>query len=136
MIAVDHAGLEVLDIETCLELLTSVPIGRVAFVDAGDVAIFPVNHAREGRTIVFRTAGGSKLDAALRIARVTFEADRYDETTRTAWSVLLVGRADVVMEPDELARLEALDLEPWAPTERPHWVRIRPDEISGRRITR
>jgi hypothetical protein len=30
--------------------------------------------------------------------------------------------------------LETLGLELWAPGERPHWVRIRTETLSGRRI--
>lgn len=135
MTATDHAGLEVLDFESCLQLLDTVPIGRVAFVDAGDVAVLPVNFLRDGRTVVFRSALGSKLDAAVRMSRVSFEADAYDAPTRTGWSVLVVGAADIVVDEEERARLDQFALHPWpGHVPRPHWIRIRPDEVSGRRI--
>lgn len=135
MVALDHAGLEVLDLETCLDLLDSVPVGRVAFVQAGDVTILPVNHRRDGRTVVFRSALGSKLDAAVRVARVSFEVDQYDEAAETGWSVLVVGSADIVIDEEDRARLDTMGLRPWPDAEaRPHWIRIRPDEISGRRL--
>lgn len=135
--AVDHGGLEVLSLERCLELLHSVAVGRIAFLSAGGPVILPVNHAVEGRTVVFRTAVGSKLDAAVRAAVVAFEADDYDPAGRTGWSVLVRGVADVVLDRHEIERLEDLGLEAWADgIARDHWIRVRPDEISGRRIVR
>lgn len=133
---VDHAGLEVLDLERCLELLGSVPVGRVAYQARGDVIVLPVNHVRDGRTVAFRTSVGSKLDAAQRATQVTFEVDDYDEASRSGWSVLVVGRAEVVDDQAERRRLDRLGAHPWSDGDaRPYWVRIRPDEISGRRIT-
>lgn len=132
----DHAGLEVLDLETCLRLLESQPVGRVAFLEAGQPNVMPVNFARDGVTVVFRTAVGSKFDAAVREAPVAFEVDRYDPETRTGWSVLVRGTTQVVDEEDA-GGFADLDLHPWADqVGRPNWVRIRADEISGRRILR
>lgn len=133
--ATTRDGLEVLALQDCLRLLADTPVGRVAFLDAGGPVILPVNHALDGRTIVFATVPGSKLDAAGRAATVAFEVDGYNPQTRSGWSVVVRGRADVVTEDDELARLQALNLHPWpTPPGRGHWVRIRPEEITGRRI--
>jgi hypothetical protein len=41
-----------------------------------------------------------------------------------------------IVEPNELARVEALPLEPWAKGDKPHWVRIRPETMTGRRVSR
>jgi nitroimidazol reductase NimA-like FMN-containing flavoprotein (pyridoxamine 5'-phosphate oxidase superfamily) len=131
----DRQGLEVLDPETCLKLLDLSPVGRIAFVDAGEPVILPVNHVRIGHGIAFRSAPGATLNAAQRRATMAFEVDGYDETTRTGWSVLVRGTADLETDDDQVAILEDQDLHPWADTtERPNWVRLHASEISGRRI--
>jgi uncharacterized protein len=108
----DHAGLEVLPFGDCLRLLASVPVGRVGFLADGEVMILPVNHAVDGQDVVFRTAHGSKLSAAEGQAVVAFEADAYDPQTRSGWSVVVHGRAEVVYEDAEIQRLSGLGLHP------------------------
>lgn len=130
----DHAGLETLPFDTCLELLGSVPLGRVGFYADGEVVILPVNHALAGQDVVFRTAPGSKLTNAGEQGPVTFETDQFDTRTRTGWSVLVTGRATVVYDDAETRQLDRLGLEPWpSAIERTFWIRIRPTSITGRR---
>jgi uncharacterized protein len=129
----DHAGLETLPLEVCLRLLESVPVGRVSFYTDGEVVTLPVNHVVDGQDVVFRTDRGSKLSAADRKDHVAFEADDYDLRTRTGWSVLLKGRAEVVHEDSEIQRLSHLGLYPWVTTvDRPFWIRISPTSVTGR----
>jgi nucleotide-binding universal stress UspA family protein/nitroimidazol reductase NimA-like FMN-containing flavoprotein (pyridoxamine 5'-phosphate oxidase superfamily) len=129
----DHAGLEALPPEVCLRLLESVPVGRVSFCTDGEVVTLPVNHVVDGPDVVFRTDCGSKLSAAARRDRVAFEADDYDPRTRTGWSVLLKGRAEVVREDAEIHRLSRLGLYPWVTAvDRPFWIRIHPTSVTGR----
>ncbi len=133
----DHAGLETLPFEACLRLLASVPVGRVGFYSDGELVVLPVNHALDGQDVVFRTAAGSKLSAAEGKNLVAFEADDYDPRTRSGWSVLVNGRAEVVYDDAETERLASLGLEPWVTAvERPFWIRIRPISVSGRRTPR
>jgi nitroimidazol reductase NimA-like FMN-containing flavoprotein (pyridoxamine 5'-phosphate oxidase superfamily) len=129
----DHAGLEILPFDECLRLLASVPVGRVGFFTDGEVVVLPVNHALDGQDPVFRTARGSKLSAAEGQDLVAFEADGYDEQTRSGWSVVVTGRAEVVYEEAEVERLTLLGLHPWVTAvERPFWIRIRATSVSGR----
>ena len=60
----DHAGLEILPFDRCMQLLSSVPVGRVSFFADGEIVVLPVNHVMDGQNPVFRTARGSKLSAA------------------------------------------------------------------------
>lgn len=134
--ATDRQGLEVLDTGESMRLLASEPVGRFACVLDGGPLVLPVNHVVDGWTVAFRSTFGAKLVAAAREQTVAFQADGYDAASRTGWSVLLTGTAERVLDDEVIARLEELGLEPWANrVERPHWVRIHPDEISGRRIT-
>jgi hypothetical protein len=133
----DHAGLEILPFDSCLELLTTVPVGRVSFFADGEIAVLPVNYVMDGQDPVFRSARGSKLSAAEGQNVVAFEADDYDERTRSGWSVLVNGRAHAIYEEAEIQRLSRLGLCPWVSTaNRPFWIRIQPSSISGRRISR
>ena len=130
----DHAGLEVLAFEACLDKLASVPVGRVGFLSAGEVEILPVNHMLDGRSVVFRTAEGSKLAGAGVGYPLTFEADKYDAAAEAGWSVVVHGHAEVVDDDAEISRLDRLGLRPWGGTERPYWIRIRPLSVTGRQI--
>jgi nitroimidazol reductase NimA-like FMN-containing flavoprotein (pyridoxamine 5'-phosphate oxidase superfamily) len=129
----DHAGLEILPFDVCLRLLASVSVGRVGFFADGEMVILPVNHVVDGQDLVFRTARGSKLSATEGRNLVTFEADEYDEQTRSGWSVVVTGRAEVIYEDAEIDRLSQLGLHPWVTAvERPFWIRIRASAVSGR----
>jgi len=129
----DHAGLEILPFDVCLQLLAAVPVGRVSFLADGEIIVLPVNHVVDGQDPVFRTARGSKLSAAEGQDLVAFEADGYDERTKSGWSVLVNGRAHAVYDEAEIQRLSRLSLHPWVTTvDRPFWIRIRPSSISGR----
>ena len=131
----DHAGLEVLPFDACLRLLASVPLGRVGFHGDGEVLVLPVNHVVDGQDVVFCTARGSKLSAAEGRNLVAFEADDYDPRTRSGWSVLVTGHAEVVYEDIEIQRLGRLGLQPWATAvDRPFWIRICPTAVTGRQI--
>jgi nitroimidazol reductase NimA-like FMN-containing flavoprotein (pyridoxamine 5'-phosphate oxidase superfamily) len=129
----DHAGLEILPFDRCLQLLGTVPVGRVSFFADGEIVVLPVNHVMDGSNPVFRTARGSKLSAAEGQNLVAFEADHYDVRTRTGWSVLVNGRVEVIYEAAEVQRLTRLALHPWVTAvDRPFWIRIRPSSVSGR----
>lgn len=136
MVRTDRNGMTILTVDECMRLVSgAVPrIGRVAFVSEGRPVILPVNYVYHQGAVVFRTDRGAKLSAAANGEQVAFEVDAIDPTWREGWSVLVQGRAEHVTDPDELERLEALPLQPWAGGEKPAYVRILSTEISGRRI--
>ncbi len=134
---IDHrSGLEVIDRDECLQLLAEHQhgVGRLAFVEARQPAILPVNYALSQDRVVFRTAQGPKLEMALRGAQVAFEIDHVDDENRTGWSVLVRGRSDVVTHADQLAVLAASGLTPWAEGDKSNWVMIEPEMVTGRRV--
>jgi nitroimidazol reductase NimA-like FMN-containing flavoprotein (pyridoxamine 5'-phosphate oxidase superfamily) len=129
-------GLEEIGRDECDALLRSQTVGRVA-VDTGEhPAILPVRYALLGGDIVFRTAPGDKLVAAMLHRTVPFEVDEHHDEEHTGWSVLVVGHAEEVVHPDEVAACEALGLEAWAGEARDRWVRIRAEHVTGRRVRR
>ena len=133
----DWSGLEVLSTAECHELLSTTAVGRIGFVDAGSPLILPVNFTMDGAAVVFRSAPGSKLAAAMLQRPVAFEIDDWDPVNHTGWSVLATGVADLVDDADEVARLERLPVRPWSrPDLRDQWVRVMVEELTGRRIRR
>jgi nitroimidazol reductase NimA-like FMN-containing flavoprotein (pyridoxamine 5'-phosphate oxidase superfamily) len=127
--------LQVLDPSTCVELLQTVVIGRVAWVaESGDAIVVPVNFIVVDDDVVFRTAEGTKLAAAQEGRRLSFEADDVEPALHVGWSVLITGTAEVVTDSDEVRRLQLLPLAPWDPEPKPYFVRIRASEMTGRRL--
>jgi nitroimidazol reductase NimA-like FMN-containing flavoprotein (pyridoxamine 5'-phosphate oxidase superfamily) len=120
----------------CWSLLSLHPVGRVGVLVDGAPEVYPVNHAVDGATIVFRTDPGNKLRALERSPLVCFEADGLNLDALTGWSVLVKGRAVEIVAPEELEQAERLPLRFWALGDKSHWIRIVPDEITGRRIHR
>ena len=127
-------GLELLDEDQCLSLLASGTVGRVGVTVGALPAIFPVNFALSDGAVVFRTGSGTKLAAATDQAVVAFEVDDWQPLEHAGWSVLAVGRASVVEDPEEIAVLRHLPLAPWAPGLREHFVKMPIEFVSGRRI--
>ena len=120
--------------EVCWQLLEGRQIGRVAFVDDRGPMVLPVNFRLDGRSIVVRTARGSILEAIGSGVPVTFEVDGTDAYTESGWSVIARGVASE--ETDPAAAVAGLDLHPWAPGPKDHWIRIEPSSVTGRAISR
>lgn len=121
----------------CMELLRTSAVGRVGGTVSGHPFVLPVNYAVDGDHLVFKTAAGTKLSGSS-FARVAFEIDGFDAESRTGWSVVVEGVATDIsdMVDSGSTRLRALDLQPWFPGEKSHWVAIQPESISGRRVNR
>jgi uncharacterized protein len=130
---VSNYGLEVLSEVECRALLGTQRVGRVA-VCMGQPEILPVLYAVLDGEVVFRTAPGEKLIAAALHHTVAFEVDAFDVDARVGWSVDVVGEAEEIVHPDERERAEGLGLEAWAGEVRDRYVRIRAQQITGRRI--
>jgi uncharacterized protein len=132
---IDHAGLEILPFAACLRLLASVPVGRLGFLADGEIVILPVNHLMDGSDVIFRTGSGSKLSSLDGRNLIGFEADHYDTMTHSGWSVVISGFTEVVESDTEIDRFERLGLQSWGggAAGDPHWVRIRPTSVTGRR---
>jgi len=132
----DWSGLVIMATEECYARLRDEPVGRLGFVDRGEPVILPVNYAVDGRSIVFRTAQGSKLAAAAMGAPVCLEIDRWEGLEHSGWSVLVKGLADQVLDDGEIDRLAGLPTRPWShPDLRTSWVRIMVEEVTGRRLS-
>jgi len=129
-------GLELLSEADCRALLAGGEVGRIGITLGALPAIFPVNYRMIDGAIVFRTAPGSKLSAAVAGAVVAFEVDDYEVADRSGWSVLAVGQAEVVHDPDMTVKAQTAHLEPFVDGPRTAHVRIEPTFVSGRRLVR
>jgi hypothetical protein len=123
-----------LDVDTCLRLLEAHHFGRIAVNDEGGPIVLPVNYVLDQGSVLFRTDEGTKLDAAIRLSRATFQVDHVDENHRLGWSVLVRGKVTEVTDAEELDRIRGLPLDPFAGGRRPRFVRILSASISGRRV--
>jgi uncharacterized protein len=130
----DRLGITVLETNTCWELLRSAEVGRLAVSISDHPDIFPVNFAVDRGTIVFRTAEGTKLAAAVLGRAVAFEVDGYDAEAGDAWSVVVKGRAVELERMQDVFDALDLPLFPWHAAPKHRFVRIEPDEVSGRRF--
>jgi nitroimidazol reductase NimA-like FMN-containing flavoprotein (pyridoxamine 5'-phosphate oxidase superfamily) len=127
-------GLELLTEEECRRLLAIGEVGRVGITIGALPAVFPVNYRVIDGAIVFRTSPGSKLSAAAAGAVVAFEVDDYQAADRSGWSVLAIGRAEVVLDLDLTFRVLVTQLEPFVEGLRTSIVRVEPTLLSGRRL--
>jgi uncharacterized protein len=130
----DGSVLEELSRAECLRLLATATVGRISYTRQALPAVEPVNFALHDGAIVIRTDAGSKLAAATRRAVVAFQADDLDPVLRSGWSVTVVGPCEEVSDATDLAGLDNLGLEPWAPGTRNHFIRIEPRIVTGRRL--
>ena len=113
-------------------LLASVALGRLVTSVDSQPEIFPVNFVVQHRTILFRTAQGTKLVSAVINNRVVFEADEHGVTE--GWSVIVKGTARVLHDSAEIAEAERAQLLPWTATPKLTYVRVIPSVITGRRF--
>lgn len=126
----DGPAVEDLTEEEAWEFLGGQQYGRLAYALPGEIHIAPVNHAVEGRRVVFRTAEGSKLLGVTMLKLVAFEVDEVADGVAT--SVVLHGTAVRLHGPDA-DRVEGLP-HPVVPTDTYVVVAIDVTDISGRRF--
>jgi nitroimidazol reductase NimA-like FMN-containing flavoprotein (pyridoxamine 5'-phosphate oxidase superfamily) len=127
--------LEILDREECLHLLGTHHFGRIAFYGASWPVILPVNYVFDEPSLMIRTAPGEKLEF-VPMTVVAFEVDDADPAGSWGWSVLVQGPAFDITESTDVysARLRSLEVTPWAPGRRDHWLKLSAVTVTGRRF--
>lgn len=123
--------------EQCEELLATATLGRLGVIVDGRPEIFPVNHVFDpvSRCVAFPTNARTKLHAALSWPWIAYEVDGVEPDDAGGWSVLVVGRAEEMTDPADIARAEGLRHVLWRSGHPMHWIRIVPSKITGRRIS-
>ncbi len=126
--------MDILTEPECLALLQAAEVGRLAIAIMNAPDIFPVNFVVDRGDIVFRTAEGTKLAAAVLGRVVAFEIDGYDPVAGAAWSVVVKGHAVEIERMYDLFDALDLPLFPWHTGPKQRFVRIVPTEVTGRRF--
>lgn len=131
-----HVGgtpvLEVLDEATCWRLVREGGVARVVFVDAAGPVALPVNVVVVGEDVVFQTGAGSVGAAVAAGDPISIEVDHFDPVLAEGWSVVVRGTATV----EDPAVSDPVVIESWAGAPRTNTVRLRPDLLTGRRVSR
>jgi hypothetical protein len=91
-----------------------------------------VNYVVQKRSVLFRTAEGTKLFGTVMNDQVLFEAD--DHNLVGGWSVIVRGTAEVLYGADDIHEAERAGLYPWIATQKLRFVRVTPEQITGRRF--
>jgi nitroimidazol reductase NimA-like FMN-containing flavoprotein (pyridoxamine 5'-phosphate oxidase superfamily) len=117
----------------CVELLTGQQVGRAVFTERAMPAVVPIAFAIHDDSVVMCTAAGTRLAAAATRGVLAFQVDDIDSGTRSGWSVVVVGLAELVDDPVEQARIRVV-LQPWAPGHNDVFVRLPLKVVTGRRI--
>jgi uncharacterized protein len=126
----DAKTIRKVDRAECLQLLRERTLGRIASDIAGDIVILPVYYALVDGEIVFRSATGTKLDAAVLKTRVAFEVDNGNP----AWSVLVRGHAEEIRDAERQVRARARLGNDWPAGDRERLISIPIEDVSGRRL--
>lgn len=71
-------GVTILSDHECWELMAGVSLGRLVTSVDGQPEIFPVNYVVQHRTVLFRTAEGTKLVSTAINNQVLFEVDDHN----------------------------------------------------------
>lgn len=119
----------------CWKLLSETSIGRLAVTVDGHPDVFPVNYRVDGESLIFRTGGGTKIDALRADARVAVEADAVSAEFGLAWSVVVKGRAEIAAADDEVLNATKQGMFPWQGVGKDHLVRVVAEEVTGKRFT-
>jgi nitroimidazol reductase NimA-like FMN-containing flavoprotein (pyridoxamine 5'-phosphate oxidase superfamily) len=121
--------------DECTRLLAAGVAGRIALATPTGPHILPVNYSVNGESVLVRTTPYSLIGTYARDATVAFEVDQFDHEYQRGWSVQVRGRAEVVDDAEQLARIQRdWPPRPWATGQRNLVVRIPWTEVTGRRL--
>lgn len=129
--------LDSLDRADCLDLISAGGVGRIVFSQPRGPVALPVNFRVLDGDVVFRTATLGTLGdlpSILALGPVSFEVDHIDDPLMEGWSVLISGQGHAIVDASELERARATAVTPWTGGDRDIYIRIKTDEVTGRRI--
>ncbi|MBP2414838.1 hypothetical protein JOF48_003637 [Arthrobacter stackebrandtii] len=126
---------EVLTTAQCWKLLSETSVGRLAVNVDGRPDVFPVNYRVDGETLIFRTGGGTKINAMNEDANVALESDAVSGEFGLAWSVVVKGRAEAAAVDNPALNSKVHGFFPWQGVGKERLIRIVPETVTGRRFT-
>lgn len=109
--------------------------GRIAVVAPDGPHIIPVNYTVVDEQVVFRTSRTTLLARYAPGSTIAFEVEDTDAASKSAWSVVARGPAEVVDDPAQRDHIRKIwQPEPWADGERDLYLRLLVRELSGRSV--
>jgi hypothetical protein len=117
----------------CWALLESEEVARIAWNGREGVAIVPVNYTVGAGVLWCRTSPDTALARECGGQRIVFEVDHLEPATRSGWSVVVSGVGELVDAADVPEMLADLDV--WPARARSLFVRVEPDEVTGRKLS-
>ncbi|MFE9331506.1 pyridoxamine 5'-phosphate oxidase family protein [Streptomyces sp. NPDC006925] len=128
-------GFRELDRRECFRRLASARLGRLVHTRHALPAVLPVTFRLDhDGAVLLRTPAASELARAIDQVVVAFEVDDVDERAASGWSVVVTGRAAVVTDPLEQARLRRNGPGSWAPSAEGLFLRVDPALVAGREL--
>ncbi|HLN77811.1 MAG TPA: pyridoxamine 5'-phosphate oxidase family protein [Nocardioidaceae bacterium] len=125
-----------LSVDECRELISAHGVGRAAICTPTGPHVVPLNYTVHEDSIVFRTTPYSVLGTYGWSGDIAFEVDSIDLVTHQGWSVVAIGRGEMVQDIEEIEEIRwAHEPGPWADGPRALYVRLRWRTLTGRRIT-
>ena len=125
---------QVLTRDECLRHLAAGSVGRVSLSSRAMPAVLPVRYRLVEDRILF-WADPHDHPAAIDDGTVIgFQADDIDPVLHEGWSVMIVGRASHVRQPEAVAALEEGTPRGWAEASGP-LVALSLDLVDGRRLS-
>ncbi|HET9172282.1 MAG TPA: pyridoxamine 5'-phosphate oxidase family protein [Actinospica sp.] len=123
-----------LTVAEAITLLGTQVVGRLVYTRRALPAVTPVNFVLRDGAIWIWTASQPSMWQAVRGAVVAFEVDEIDRERRTGWSVVVLGVAELVRDPEAIERAFAQGPAPWVAAREKHLLRIPLTRVSGRRV--
>ena len=126
-----------IDEDRCWELLDQAALGRLATIVDGRLHLVPLTFSVIDHSIVFRTVAGTKLDHAMNNpgAEGVFEVDDLGDGLHGAWSVVVTGAVEPVLNLVRVAELDRRAEPSWLLGDTGGtWVQLLPFRVTGREL--
>jgi nitroimidazol reductase NimA-like FMN-containing flavoprotein (pyridoxamine 5'-phosphate oxidase superfamily) len=127
------APTQVLTRDECLRHLADGSVGRVSVSSKAMPAVLPVRYSLVDDRILFWADPHDHPAAIADGTVIGFQADDIDPVLHEGWSVMVVGRASHVRQPEAVAALEEGTPRGWAAASGP-LVALSLDLVEGRRL--
>jgi hypothetical protein len=129
-------GFSILDEPGCLALLESERIGHLGLTSGALPVVTPIRYRLVGRSVVFATEGGAKLNSARRNAVACVEIAGTDDATGADWTVLATGRLREITDAAAVSSDGGVSLQPWGLATADHLCALDIELLSGARSRR
>ena len=111
--------------------LRSEHVGRLGLTSGALPVVVPIRYRLGGRSVVFATEAGLKLNSARCNAVACMQIDGSDPSTDKGWTVLATGRLREVADPTVTSFNGGLPLLAWGLPTAEHFVALDIELLSG-----